>query len=59
MSKWIVIAAGIVGILFLVNAYIPEAWFSGIRIFDTGYYVPWAFCILGAFLVVGFRLKSK
>ena len=59
MAKWFVIAAGIVGILFLVNAYLPEAWFSGIRLGDSGYYVPWAFCILGGFLLVAFRLKSK
>lgn len=60
--KWVFIIIGMIGALFLVNAYIPQAWASGFNVpvgGPHGMTIPWAFCILAAFLVAGiWKLKS-
>ena len=58
--KWFFIIIGIVGVLFLVNAYIPQAWAGGFTVpIGHGFMVPWAICILAVVLIAGAtKLKS-
>ena len=60
--KWVFIIIGMIGALFLVNAYIPQAWANGFNIpvgHAPGFHIPWAFCILGGLLIAGiWKLKS-
>lgn len=57
MQKWFVVLVGVVGAFFLINAYIPQAWGSGFHVLSM--HVPWAVVILGGFIVIAARLKSK
>lgn len=60
--KWVYIILGMVGALFLVNAYVPQAWASGFNIpvgQGPGFHITWAICILAGVLVAGiWKLKS-
>jgi len=60
VSKWFVVIVGIFGALFLINTYIPNAWSAGFTLpIGHGVHVPYALCMLGAFIVVAARLKAK
>jgi hypothetical protein len=59
--KWFFIIIGVIGCLFLVNAYVPSAWASGFKVpvGPHGMLIPWAVCILLAVIVAGVvKLKS-
>lgn len=58
--KWVFIIIGMIGALFLVNAYIPQAWAAGFTVpVGHGVMVPWAACLLAALLIAGiWKLKS-
>lgn len=59
--KWFFIIIGFIGALFLVNAYVPQAWASGfnVPVGQHGFVMPWAVCILAAVLIAGiWKLKS-
>lgn len=60
MLKFIVMVIGVIGTLFLINSYAPQAWSAGFTIpVGHGVHIPWAVCIIGAFIVVASRLKAK
>jgi hypothetical protein len=60
--KWVYIILGMIGALFLVNAYVPQAWASGFTVpvgGPQGFHITWAVCILTAILIGGiWKLKS-
>lgn len=59
--KWFFIIIGVVGALFLVNAYVPSAWASGFKVpvGPNGMLIPWAVCIIGGIAIAGiWKLKS-
>jgi hypothetical protein len=58
MVKLFFILVGLVGSLFLINAYAPDLWHKGFNAFNA--HIPFALCILGAILVTGIvKLSSK
>lgn len=60
MGKLLVVAAAMVGVFFLITAFIPQAWSAGFNVpVGKGFHVPWAAPIFGVFLYIAWGLKSK
>lgn len=58
MTKLFFILVGMVGVLFLINAYAPDMWHKGFNAFNA--HIPFALCMLGGVLVLGIvKLSSK
>lgn len=60
--KWVYIIIGLVGVLLLINSYVPSAWATGFNLplpENHHFHISWAICILAAFLGIGaWKLKS-
>lgn len=60
MGKLLVIAVAMVGLLCLINMFVPQAWMAGFNIpVGNGIHCPWAIPILGGFLYIAWGLKGK
>ena len=60
MQKLLMVVASMIGMLFLINRYVPQAWFSGFNIpVGNGIHCPWALPILGGFFYMVWGFKGK
>lgn len=60
MSKLLVVAIAMVGLLCLINMFVPQAWFAGFTIpIGKGIHCPWALPLVGGFFYICWGLKSK
>lgn len=48
MGKLIVVVAGLAGVYYLLNRFLPSAWSNGFGMFGT--FIPWAFVVFAGFL---------
>lgn len=55
MTKWIIALLALAGGLFLLNAYFPSLWFSGITAW--GHTIPYAVLVMVGVLYLVFKGK--
>jgi len=56
MGKILVVVAGMLGMLMLINMFIPQAWNSGFTI--LGHKIVWGLVLMVGFLYIAWGLKS-
>ena len=60
MAKLLVVVAAMIGMLFLINTFIPQSWMAGFNVpIGKGMHVPWALPILGGFFYIAWGMKGK
>ena len=56
MGKILVMVSGVIGMMILINMFIPQAWHSGFSL--LGYQITWGLVLMVGFLYIAWGLKS-
>lgn len=55
MGKILLIGLGLLGLLCILNAVIPQVWRYGFNV--EGHHIPWGICVVGGFIIAAWKVK--